>query len=93
MLNSSLRDYNDAYIFVKEIITNTEGAAAANEAVKWLEKSNNKVITQNCVPFTGWVSEITNTQVDNAKNLNVVMPMYNLTGYSDNHSKTSGSLW
>ena len=34
MLNSSLRDYNDAYIFVKEIVTNTEGAAAANEAVK-----------------------------------------------------------
>ena len=33
-----------------------------------------------------------NTQVDNAKYLNVVMPMFDLIEYSDNYSKTSGSL-
>ena len=34
-----------------------------------------------------------NTQTDNAKNIYVVMPMYNLIEYSDNYSNTSGSLW
>ena len=34
-----------------------------------------------------------NTQIDNAKDINVVMPMYNLIKYSDNYSKTSTSLW
>ena len=32
-----------------------------------------------------------NAQVDKAKD--VVMPLYNLIEYSDNYSKTSGSLW
>ena len=31
--------------------------------------------------------------MDNAKDIDVVIPMYNLTEYSDNYSKTSGSLW
>ena len=39
------------------------------------------------------MSEINNTQVDNAKDIDVVMPIYNLKEYSDNYSKTSGSLW
>ena len=34
-----------------------------------------------------------NTQVDNVKYLDIVMPMYNLIDYSDNYAKTSGSLW
>ena len=34
-----------------------------------------------------------NTQTDNAKNIDLVMPMYDLKEYSDNYSKTSGSLW
>ena len=44
-------------------------------------------------PFTNYISEINNTQVDNAKDIDIVMPMYNLIEYSDNYSKTSGSLW
>ena len=36
---------------------------------------------------------INNTQVDNAKGIDIVMPMYDLIEYSDNYSKTSGSLW
>ena len=39
------------------------------------------------------MTEINNTQVDNAKDIDLVMPMYNLIEYSDNYSKTSGSLW
>ena len=45
------------------------------------------------MPFTDCVSEINNTQIDNAKYIGVVMPMYNLIEYSDNYSKTSGNLW
>ena len=51
------------------------------------------VAFKNCAPFTKCISEINNTQIDNAKDFDIVMPMYNLIKYSDNYSKTSGSLW
>ena len=34
-----------------------------------------------------------NSQIDNGKYIDVVMPMCNLIEYSNNHSKTRGSLW
>ena len=37
--------------------------------------------------------EINNIQVDNAKDIDIVIPLYNLVEYSDNYSKKSGSLW
>ena len=40
-----------------------------------------------------YLINIHNTQIHNANYIEVVMLMYNLTGYSDNYSKTSGSLW
>ena len=43
--------------------------------------------------FTDWISEINNRQIDNAKETDVVMSMYNLIEYSDNYSETSASLW
>ena len=33
------------------------------------------------------------TFIDNAEDLNIVMPMYNLLEYSENFSMTSGSVW
>ena len=36
---------------------------------------------------------INNTEIDNAKDIDIVMPMYNLIEYSNNYSKTSGTLW
>ena len=42
---------------------------------------------------TDCVSEINNTQIDNAKDLDDVMPMYNLLEHSNNYLKTSGNLW
>ena len=56
-------------------------------------KKNKGVTFKNCVPFSDCISQINNTQIDNAKNLDVVMPMYNLTECSNNYSKTSESLW
>ena len=47
--------------------------------------TNKKVIFKDCAPFTNCISEINNTQVDNAKDLDIVMPMYNLIEYSDNY--------
>ena len=44
-------------------------------------------------PFTNSISEINNTQIDNAKDIDIVMPMYNLIEYSDKYAKTTGSLW
>ena len=38
-------------------------------------------------------SGINNTEIDNAKDIDILMAMYNLIEYSDNYSKTSGSLW
>ena len=52
-----------------------------------------KVIFKNYAPFTNCKSEINNTQVDSAKDNDIVMPMYNLIECSDNYSKTSESLW
>ena len=88
MLRSSLCDYSDAYILVKGNITvnNTaaDGAAAKN--------TNKKVIFKNCAPFTNCISKISDTQIDKAECIHIVMPMYNVIEYSDNYSKTSGSL-
>ena len=90
MLESSLCDYSDAYILVKGIITVNNTAAAGADA----NNTNKKVIFKNFAPFTNCISKINNnTQVDNAKDIDVLMPMYNLIEYSDNYAKTSGSLW
>ena len=51
------------------------------------------VIFKNCALFTDCISKINNTRVDNAKDIDIVMPMYNLIEYSNNYSKTCGSLW
>ena len=90
MLKSSLRDYSDAYILVKGTITiNGRGAdAAARQA----DERDKGVSFKNCAPFINCISEINNTQIDNAKDIDIVMPMYNLIEYSDNYAKTSGSL-
>ena len=50
------------------------------------------VTFKNCAPFTKCISRINNTDIDNAQDIDIVMLMYNLIEYSDNYSKTSGSL-
>ena len=46
--------------------------------------NDKQVVFKSCAPFTNCISEITVTQTDNTKNINVLMSMYNLTEYSDN---------
>ena len=85
MLRSDLCDYSDAYIVVKGTIT-LDGAANAN-------KRNKGTAFKNNAPFISCISKINNTLIDNAKDLDVVMPMYNLLEYSKNYRKTTGSIW
>ena len=93
MSKSSLCDYSDAYILVKGTITVNNTAASAASAGAAVNNPNKKVIFKNCAPFTNCISEINNTQIDNARDIDIVMPMYNLIECSDNYVKTSGSLW
>ena len=90
MLKSDLCDYADAYIFVKGTIT--IAGAGADAAARQLDERNKGVIFKNCAPFTKCISRINNKDIDKAQDIDIVMPMYNLIEYSDNYSKTSGSL-
>ena len=91
MLKSSLYDYSDAYILVSGTIT-VDGAGA-DDAAERLDESEKRVIFRNCAPFTDCISEMNHIQINNAKYINVVMPMHNLIEYSNNYSKTSWNLW
>ena len=57
------------------------------------DSNDKQLIFKNCVSFNDCNSKINDTQVDNAKELDVVMSMYNVVEYTNNYTKTSGSLW
>ena len=91
MLKSSLCDYSDAYILVKGNIAIT--GAGDNAAARQADERDKGVAFKNCAPFTNCISEINNTHIDNAKDIDIVMPKYDLLEYSNNYEKTSASLW
>ena len=91
MVKSSLCDYSDAYILVKGKIRIT--GAGDDAAGTQADERDKGVAFKNCALFTKCISEINNAQIDNAKDIDIVMPMYNLIEYSDNYAKTPGSLW
>ena len=84
MLKSSLCDNSDTYILANEAITITVSRIDAAAI-----RVNKKVIFKNYAPFTDCIREINNTHADDAKDLEAVMPMHNLTYYS----KISRDLW
>ena len=85
MLRSDLCDFNDAYIIAKGNIT-LEGNNDVN-------KRNKNLAFKNNAPFINCISKINGVKTDNAEDLDIVMPMYNLLQYSKNCRKTTGSLW
>ena len=89
MLRSDLCDFSDAYIVVKRdiAVTNPDDAKKKNKNKK------KNVAFKNNAPFINCISKINGVQIDNAEDLDVVMPMYNLLEYSKNYKKTTGSLW
>ena len=86
MLRSVLCDYSDAYIVVKGKIELL--AAAGNEN----DKTEKNVAYKNNFSFRSCISKINSTLIDNAEDLDIVMPMYNLLEYIQNYSITSRSL-
>ena len=86
MLRSDLCDYSDAYIVVKGDITltKTNGRGIIDIRNRFLAFKNN-------APFTNCISKINNVLIDNAEDLDIVMPMYNLL--CKNYRKTTGSFW
>ena len=56
-------------------------------------KRNKNLAFKNNAPFINCISKINGVKIDNAEDLDVVMPMYNLLEYSKNYRKTTGSLW
>ena len=85
MLRFNLCDFDDTYIIVKGDIA-LEGD---NDA----DKVNKNFAFKNNEPFINSISKINCVKTDNAEDLDVVMPMYNLLEYSKNCRKTTGSLW
>ena len=70
-----LKSYSDAYIFVRGTIRVAASQTAGGN-------NNVQVVFKNCAPFIDCISEKNNTQIDNAKDTNVVMLMYSLIKHS-----------
>ena len=89
MLRSDLCDYSDAYILVNGTITITANAGANNIR----DKKDRKLILKNNAPFALCISRINGKLIEDADDLDVVMPMYNLLEYIKKYRKTIGSLY
>ena len=83
MLRSDLCDYSDAYILVSAAII-----VAGNHP---RDRQNRPVILKNNAPFLFCITRINGELIEDADDLDVVMPMYNLLEYSKNYRKTTGS--
>ena len=84
MLESNLCDYAGAYIFVK--VTTTITGHGDDTAARRVDERDKGVIFKNCAPFTKCISRINGADIDNAQDIDIVMPMSNLIEYSDNYS-------
>ena len=80
ILKSNLYDYNDAF----NVVTGDITVVAAPEK---------QVAFKNCTPFTKGITKIDETTIDDAENIDLALPIFNLIGYSSNYSKTTGTLW
>ena len=89
MLRSDLCDYADAYILVNGTITVTANAEANNIR----DKRNRPLILKNNAPFVSCITKINNELIEDAEDLDVLMPMYNLLEYSKNYKETIGSFY
>ena len=92
MLRSNLCDYSDAYILVKGTITVT-APGANNGANNIRDKKNRTLILKNNAPFVSCITRINGELIEDADDLDINMPMYNLLEYSKNYRETIGSLY
>ena len=89
MLRSDLCNYADAYILVNGTITVTANAGANNIR----DKKNRPLILKNNAPFVSCITRINGNLIEDADDLDVVMPIYNLLEYSKNYKNTVGSFY
>ena len=92
MLRSDLCDYADAYILVSSAITVTANGDN-NNANNIRDKRNRPLILKNNAPFVSCITKINGELIEDAEDLDIVIPMYNLLQYSKNYRKTIGSLY
>ena len=85
MLRSDLCEFSDTHIVVNRDIS-LEVDDDAN-------KHDRNLVFKNNASFINCISKINGIKVDNAEDLDVVIPLYNLLEYSKNYKKTRGSLW
>ena len=85
MLRSNLCDYSDAYILVKGTIT-----VAGNNL---RDRQDRPLIFKNNASFVSCITRINGELIEDADDLDIVMPIYNLLEYSKNYRKTIGSLY
>ena len=90
ILRSNLCDYSDAYILVKGTITVN---GIVNGAENEILRRNRPLILKNNAPFVSRMTKINNVFIEDADDLDIIMPMYNLLEYSKNYRKTIGSLY
>ena len=83
-LRSGLCDFNDAYIVVTGKITATN----PNNV-----NYDRKLALKNKAPFFSSMLKINRRFIEDAQDLDIVMPMYNLLYYSKNYRKTTSSFW
>ena len=79
VIKPNLCDYSDAYILATGNIRN--------------KPANSVVAFKNCAPFRTCDVTINDEHTGKAEDLDIVMPMYNLLEYSDNHQNSTGSLY
>ena len=91
MLRSNLFEYANAYILVKGTITIT--GAGENAAARQADEGDQDVTIKNYASFAKCISRINKTKIDNAKDIYIVLPMYNLTEYNDHDSNLFESLF
>ena len=91
MVRPNFCNYSNVYILVSGTIKIT--GAEADGPMKRTDEGNKGVIFKNSAPFADCISEMNNNQTDNARDIHIVMPMYNLIECIANYSKISGSLW
>ena len=84
ILRSDLCDFSDAYIVVKRKIALKKPGSIMYDK---------KLAFKNNAPSASCILKINNTLIDNAEDLDIVMPMYNFLEYSKNYSKTTRSFW
>ena len=71
-------DYNDANIIVKRIIT----VSAKDGDINIRDKRTRPLAFENNAPFMSCISKINGKLIENAEDLDIVMPMYSLLGDS-----------